>query len=159
MPEGVNHAAAGTDGKKLYVFGGRKRRNNPGPGFNFTQIYDPETNTWDSSSLPGSALQPLPAPRGGMGKAVYIPEANAFLVFGGESNLEAGAFEGLNDLHVTDRIDIYLVDENEWVLSSKTMDHARHGIYPVLFGDDVYVAGGGTKFRFSVSDIFSKYSV
>lgn len=35
MPEGVNHAAAGADGEFLYVFGGRKGRNNVGTGYDY----------------------------------------------------------------------------------------------------------------------------
>lgn len=36
MPEGVNHAAAGTDGSRMFVFGGRQGGNVVGPGFDYT---------------------------------------------------------------------------------------------------------------------------
>lgn len=49
MPIGVNHAAAGTDGQKFYVFGGRDGGNSLGPGFDYTQVYDPENDTWNTS--------------------------------------------------------------------------------------------------------------
>lgn len=85
MPFGVNHAASGTDGSRMYVFGGRQGRNRVGPGFDWTQIYDPATDTWtDSESDPD--VPPLPVPRGGTGRALYVPGANAFMVFGGESD-------------------------------------------------------------------------
>lgn len=38
MPHGVNHAAAGTDGKLMYVAGGRDGRNQVGNGFNYLQV-------------------------------------------------------------------------------------------------------------------------
>lgn len=85
MPDGVNHAASATDGQRMYVFGGRKGQNRVGDGFDFTQIYDPLTDTWETSE-DDSAIEPLPAPRGGTGRALYLPEENVFLVVGGESN-------------------------------------------------------------------------
>lgn len=52
---------------------------------------------------------------------------------------------------VFDRIDIYLVAENTWVLSDTKMALPRHGIFPVLVGDDIFIAGGGEKRGFAVS--------
>ena len=37
MPKGVNHAAAATDGVRMYVAGGRDGRNTVGNGFNYLQ--------------------------------------------------------------------------------------------------------------------------
>ena len=48
---------------------------------------------------------------------MYVEEYGAFLVFGGESNQEAGTMEGLVTGQVFERIDIYLVGSNTWVLS------------------------------------------
>ena len=36
------------------------------------QIYNPSKNSWASSVTAGPAIQPFPAARGGMGKAVYF---------------------------------------------------------------------------------------
>ena len=44
------------------------------------QVYDPDTDSWDSSNLTGSSLRPLPIGRGGMGKAVY--SSGEFFIFG-----------------------------------------------------------------------------
>lgn len=38
MPHGVNHAAAATDGKRMFVAGGRDGRNTVGNGFNYLQV-------------------------------------------------------------------------------------------------------------------------
>lgn len=44
MLVGVNHQAAGTDGEKFYIFGGRvEETNRPGNGISTLQIYDPAT--------------------------------------------------------------------------------------------------------------------
>ena len=84
---GRNHAAAATDGSKLYVFGGRGPGSGDGNtvanGFDTVQVYDPATNTWASSLDAGSTLAPLPQARGGMGKAVYF--GGEFYVIGGET--------------------------------------------------------------------------
>lgn len=110
MPDGVNHAAAGTDGERLFVFGGRKGGNVVGPGFDYTQIYDPVTNEWTSSEL-DPTIPPLPIGRGGTGRAIY--QDGVFMVFGGETDQPNDSFpgEGLAPGRVFERIDIYVVDE------------------------------------------------
>ena len=47
MLEGVDHAAAGTDGTNMYVFGGRSTgRNAPSAGSNKAQVYNVASNSW-----------------------------------------------------------------------------------------------------------------
>lgn len=47
MPTGVDHAATGTDGSLLYIFGGRVSGvNENGPGVALLQIYNPVTDVW-----------------------------------------------------------------------------------------------------------------
>ncbi|MDD5140808.1 MAG: kelch repeat-containing protein [Verrucomicrobiales bacterium] len=136
LPVGMNHTASGTDGSKFYVFGGRAIGNAPDNGYNTVQIYDPAGNTWASSSDPGSALSPLPQARGGMGKAVYYN--GEFYIMGGETVNGSGATPD----HVYNRVDIYNVASNTWRLGTP-MPTGRHGIYPALRGNRIYVAGGG----------------
>ena len=136
IPVGMNHTASATDGTKLYLFGGRSIGNDPDNGYNTVQIYDPASNTWVSSSDPGSTLAPLPQARGAMGKAAYYN--GEFYMMGGETVSGAGATAG----HVYNRMDIYNVVSNTWRLGTP-MPTARHGIYPALRGNRVYVAGGG----------------
>ncbi len=136
MPVGRNHTASGTDGKKLYVFGGRDGGNVVANGYDTLQIYDPASNTWVSSTDPGSTLAPLPQARGGMGDAVYYN--GEFYVMGGETLNGAGATTNF----VYNRVDIYNVASNTWRLGAP-MPTARHGIYPVLFGNRIYAAVGG----------------
>ena len=47
----------------LAYFGGRTGGNTVSNGFAHVQIYDPEADTWQSSSQPGSPLAPLPQAR------------------------------------------------------------------------------------------------
>ncbi|KAG2445324.1 hypothetical protein HYH02_008790 [Chlamydomonas schloesseri] len=83
MPAGVHHAAAGTDGARMFVFGGRQSAGRGlGKDVNFTQVYDPATNTWSSSTR--GQLSPLPVARGGMGAAAYL--GGLFYVMGGETS-------------------------------------------------------------------------
>jgi N-acetylneuraminic acid mutarotase/glucose/arabinose dehydrogenase len=142
MPQGRNHAAAESDGAKMFVFGGRGPGSGDGNfvanGFDTVQIYDPATDSWKSSLDPGSTLEPLPQARGGMGTAVF---ANGeFWVMGGETLDGPGATAD----HVYDRVDVYNPATNSW-RTGPAMPTARHGIFPVLDGTRIHVAGGGVK--------------
>jgi N-acetylneuraminic acid mutarotase len=142
MPQPRNHAAAATDGKKLWVFGGRGPGSGPNNtvanGFDTVQVYDPATNTWKSSATAGSGLAPLPVGRGGMGKAVF--NNGEFYVIGGETLTGPGATAD----KTYNRVDIYNPATNTWRLGP-AMPTARHGIFPLLHAGRIYVAGGGTK--------------
>ena len=151
MPEGVNHAASATDGNKLYVFGGRDGPNSVSNGFNYVQIYDPVTDSWESSTDIGSLLSPLPQARGGMGKAVFYN--GEFYVIGGETQNGAGATAA----NVYDRVDIYNPQTNTW-RAGPTMPTARHGIFPLESGGRIYVAGGGIQAGDSQSTVFEVYT-
>jgi N-acetylneuraminic acid mutarotase len=140
----VNHAASGTDGEKFYVFGGRQGGNFPQPGFDTVQVYDPVADTWDSSDMGGSSLTPMPQGRGGTGHAVFY--RGEFYVFGGESNVT-----------VFDESFAYDPVANTW-REAATMLAGRHGIYPVLFQNRVFVAGGGTSQGTSQSDRLEVFS-
>jgi N-acetylneuraminic acid mutarotase len=140
MPQGRNHAASATDGTKFFVFGGRGPgsgdSNMVANGFNTVQIYNPATNTWVSSASAGSTIAPLPQARGGMGKAVFVN--GEFFVIGGETATGAGATSN----KVYNRVDIYNPSTNTWRLGP-AMPTARHGIFPLLQSNKIYVAAGG----------------
>ena len=148
MPTGVNHAAAGSDGERIFVFGGRGGGNTPQPGFTTVQAFDPVLMSWDSSDMPGSELAPMPSGRGGTGSAVLF--RGEFLIFGGETN-DAFDAEATGD-RVFPQVFAYDPQANTW-RRDKDMTTPRHGMYPVLFGGRIFVAGGGTVFGFSQSDV------
>ncbi|MCP3920271.1 MAG: hypothetical protein GY711_32495 [bacterium] len=130
MPVGVNHAAAATDGRKLYIFGGRQGGNFPQPGFDDVQVYDPVTDTWDASVMAGSQLPAMPAGRGGTGHAVHY--FGLFYVMGGESSNQ-----------VFDEVQVYDPVARTW-RTDTDMITARHGVFPIRHRYDILVAGGGT---------------
>ncbi len=140
MIDGRNHAASATDGNRLWVFGGRGPgsgdTNMVANGFADVQVYDPLTDTWESSELPASPLAPLPIGRGGTGKAVW--HAGEFYVFGGETLNGPGAVTG----NVYDRVDIYDPVTNDWRLGAP-LPTPRHGFFPVKRHGAVYVVAGG----------------
>lgn len=150
MPRGRNHAASGTDGSRFYVFGGRGPgsgdRNELANGFADVQIYDPATDRWTSSGEGADAPAPMPQARGGMGKAVFVD--GEFWIFGGETLDGAGATRD----GVYNRVDVYSPSTNTW-RAGPPMPSARHGIFPLLAGDRIIVAGGGTRSAESVSDV------
>lgn len=150
MPRPRNHAAAATDGQRLFVFGGRGPgsgdHNEVANGFDDVQIYDPATDTWQVSGEGRAAPAPLPQARGGMGKAVW--DGGEFWVFGGETLDGPGA----NRYAVYDRVDIYDPLANRW-RSGPPMPAARHGIFPVLVGSRILLVGGGPRAGKSSSTI------
>jgi glucose/arabinose dehydrogenase/N-acetylneuraminic acid mutarotase len=137
MPVGVNHAAAATDGSRLWVFGGRQGGNFPQPGFVNVQVYDPLSDSWLNSATSG-ALTSMPLGRGGTGRAVYYRDE--FYVFGGESNSA-----------VFDDVQAYNPAIDGW-RTDADMPTARHGIFPIAFEGRVLVIGGGIQAGFSDSD-------
>lgn len=150
MPQGRNHAASATDGTRLFVVGGRGAgsgdANTVANGFDTVQVYDPTTNAWRSSATAGSGLAPLPQARGGMGKAVFA--GGELYVMGGETQDGAGA----TARRVYQRVDIYDPRTNTW-RQGTPMPTARHGIFPVLLGNRITVAGGGVQAGFSSSSV------
>jgi len=156
MPQGRNHAAAGTDGLLFFVFGGRGPGSGDGnavaEGFNDTQIYNPATNSWVSSSDPGSTLAPLPQKRGGMGKAAFL--GGEFYVMGGETTSSG---TGQVDGNVYNRVDVYNPLTNSWRLDS-VLPTARHGIFPLAYDGKIFVAGGGITAGHSESDVLEVFS-
>ena len=140
MPRARNHAAAGTDGTRLFVFGGR----GPGSGdsnvvangFADVQIYDPATDRWTASGDGPGAPAPLPQARGGTGKAVY--QDGEFWIFGGETRDGPGA--GREGTYA--RVDVYDPRANRW-RAAPPMPTPRHGIFPLAGDGRIYVLGGG----------------
>ncbi len=143
MPYGVNHAASGTDGQYLYVFGGRGQGNWPQDGTDLVQRYDPQTQTWITSLDSGSPISPMLLPRGGTGVAVF--HRGEFLVMGGESSNA-----------VFDEVQAYDPLTDEWRLEAP-LPTARHGVFPTIFKSRVYVVGGGLSAGFSASDIMEVF--
>lgn len=72
---GVDHAAGGTDGTDMYVFGGRNLGVNfPDQGLDLVQIYTVASDTWAYGI-------PMQFGRGGMGAAPFVD--GVFYVIGG----------------------------------------------------------------------------
>ena len=85
-----------------------------------------------------------------MGKAVYYN--GDFYVMGGETANGAGATAN----GVYNRVDIYNVASNTWRLGTP-MPTARHGIFPVLYGNRIYVADGGIINSVSITSLLEIY--
>ncbi len=156
MPLARNHAAAGTDGQRLFIFGGRGPGSGDGnfvaDGFNDVQIYDPVTNTWQCSCTSGSTIPPLPQKRGGMGRAAFFN--GGFYVIGGETTATGtGQVAG----NVYNRVDVYNPVSQTWRLEA-TLPTARHGIYPLAYDGKILVAGGGIQAGGSESTVFEFFT-
>lgn len=150
MPLGRNHTAAGTDGERFFVFGGRGPGSGDGNvvanGFADVQVFDPRTGTWESSPAATSAPPSLPVGRGGMGKAAFID--GEFWVIGGETR----SGEGATADGTYARVDIYNAADERWRRGAD-LNVARHGIFPVVEDGRIIVAGGGTQAGYSASSV------
>jgi N-acetylneuraminic acid mutarotase len=151
MPQGRSHAAAGTDGARLFVFGGRRGLGLVVNGYDSVMVFDPAADAWTWSGESGSLLAPLPEGRSGMGKAVLL--RGELYVFGGETLDDPDA----NADGVYDRVDVYDPLANSW-RSEAPMPHPRHGIYPVLYQGHVFLAGGGAQAGTSRSSAFDTFT-
>ncbi len=65
---------------------------------------------------------------------------------------------GATSRNVYNRIDIYNPQTNTWRLGTP-MPTARHGIFLVLTGNRITVAGGGVQAGFSASSAVETYTV
>ena len=151
----VNHAAAGSDGASFFVFGGRAGDGSPTPGETFLQIYDPLFDSWETSEDLGSSLSPMPAPRGGTGRAVF--DGGEFYVFGGETS-DADSDGDATPDKVFPQVQVYDPLANSW-RSEASMSTPRHGLSPVLFQGRIFLAGGATENGSApspVMDVFSR---
>ena len=130
----VHHAAAGTDGSKMYVFGGRTNNvNKVADGTRTIQVYDPNTNKW------AKLAAKTPFKWAGMGAAPFIN--GEFWIMGGETKTQY-------DLATKDKV-FTKVRSFDPVTSTWTirpsMLHGVHGIFPVVDNQKkcIYVVGGG----------------
>ena len=73
-----------------------------------------------------------------MGKAAYLH--GEFYVMGGETLDGPGA----TSERVYDRVDIFNPATNSW-REGPPMPTARHGIFPLVHGSSIWVAGGGIR--------------
>jgi len=144
MIVGVNHQAAGTDGKKMYIFGGRTLNENmPGNGIKTVQIYDPRTNRW---TLGPEMLWG----RSGHGNVPFIN--GLFYLTGGEEQYQTVS----NNNKVFYQTHTFNPSTGVWSDDNPRLILGVHGIYPVadVYRGLIYVAGGGWKAGRSQSSYF-----
>lgn len=134
MPLPVHHAAAGTDGFKMYVFGGRSNNmNKVADGTRTIQVYDPNDNRWTKLAAK------TPFKWAGMGAAPFIN--GEFWVMGGETKTQ---YELATEDKVFDQVRSYNPYTGIWT-TRPSMLHGVHGIFPVVDNKKkcIYVVGGG----------------
>lgn len=131
MPTGVNHAAAGTDGTDMYIFGGRTNtKNRPMEGIDKLQIYSPGSDTWTYGPE-------MPIGRGGWGHAPYV--GGHFYLMGGEGSSAIYA-------------EVHRYDPREGTYAlADPLPFAMHGMYPIKhpWENTIFIAGGGVNAGFS----------
>ncbi|MEM9801404.1 MAG: Calx-beta domain-containing protein, partial [Planctomycetota bacterium] len=128
LPTAVHMAAAGTDGSRFFLFGGREGNLAPQSGIAEVQVYDPVAASWQTSSA--AEVAPLPAPRSSTGRAVFW--GDEFYVLGGADGMttfdEVYAYEPASDSWREDR----------------SMPTSRQAISPALFQGRIFVHGGAS---------------
>ena len=128
-------------------------QNIPGVPFDTVQVYDTVSDTWETSKDEDTELLDMEFDRGGMGNAVYYD--GRIYIFGGETDWDN--YSDLANANGTfDIVDIYDIENNSWS-RGESMIYARHGMFPVLYENAIYIAAGGGKVAYSHSDHFTKY--
>lgn len=125
VPTKREHLGVASDGKSVYVVGGRVDGNNLAA----TEAFDPATGKW-------SRFEDMPTPRGGLAAAAT---SNGFiLAVGGEAQATFKEAEAFN------------VKTGNWT-TMPTLPTARHGLGVAALGTIVYVIAGGPQPGYSFS--------
>jgi len=134
MPYAVHHGAAGTDGKNMYIFGGRDNNaNKVSDGTRLIQVYDTKTKRW--TKLPVK----MPFKLAGMGAAPFVN--GEFWLMGGETKTQ---YELATKDKVFDKVQSFNPGTMQWT-TRPNMPHGVHGMFPVADPEKkcIYVVGGG----------------
>ena len=117
----MTHAAADIPGVvyngKLYVFGGYGGSSTD--CLNYTQIYDPSTNSWSQGAT-------MPTARWGAAAAAY---GGKIYVFGGR----------LGSIAASNKCEIYNVGNNSWTTGTNLPVAQDNGIMAVTVGSKIYL--------------------
>ena len=148
MPFPRHAASYGTDGQKLYVFGGRPAGLEASSGTNTVQVYDPATNTWQTSEDPGTNIPRLPRKLRGASRAVF--HNGEFFIFGGETSYASDP-DATSTLTFK-RVDVYNPITRAW-RRAPDMTTARHALLAAGYQNKIYTVGGGTQRGTSLSRI------
>lgn len=150
MPEGVHHTAHGTDGKSMFIFGGKTLdRNGNHPGTNFVQRYNIATGVWSEQG-------PMPCTRGGTGHAPFYD--GEFYIMGGERGSD-GMSRPDRCMYGTggtfSQVLIFNPTTATWRFGPQ-MPVGMHGIFPVIDPERsaIYVASGGDRYGVSSTTRF-----
>jgi non-specific serine/threonine protein kinase len=121
IPTPREHLAAASDGKYVYVVGGR--RLSPDKNSAALERYDPAADRW-------AQLPDMPTPRGGLGAAVT---RGHLLAVGGE-----------NPTAAMGTVQSYGLARKRWSTAAR-MRIPRHGIAVAAIGRSLYSLGGGSR--------------
>jgi non-specific serine/threonine protein kinase len=121
MPTLREHVAAASDGKFVYVVGGRDL--SPSKNFGKLERYDPAADTWQK-------LPDMPTARGGLGATVVN---GRLVVVGGEA--PEAAFQA---------VEAYDISAQSWAPLTSLLS-PTHGMGVVGIGKSVYIVGGARR--------------
>lgn len=128
LPTAVHVPAAGSDGERIFVMGGRTGSLGPQAGIDEVQAFDPGTGTWETSSA--GELEPMTLPRSSTGPAVFWDDE--LYVFGG-----ADASTAFGDVQV------YSPQSDSW-RQDCPLEDPRHGAAVVFFESRTFLLGGSS---------------
>ena len=119
MPFSNDHMAIATDGKRVFITGGRETFSDS--FLSHLYIYDTQSKTWQEGP-------PLPTPRGDVQGALV---GDYFIVAGGENS----------DGKVFDVVEALDIQTMKWKKLT-SMKSSRHGHSVIAVNDDLYLIGG-----------------
>jgi N-acetylneuraminic acid mutarotase len=149
MPHPANAYASSVVDNKIYIIGGVGYLTNNSGVYNYTQIYNPETDSWNLGA-------PIPTPvyYAAAGATIGVMAPKKIFVIGGTTG-EGGAFAGGTDLN-----QIYDPKYNNWSLgepmapflfgySGEPILASRFGMCVAVLNDQIYVMGGSNQMIFA----------
>ena len=139
MPYPVTFYASCVVDNKIYIMGGLGYLPNRGGVLrgNYTQIYDPETDSWSLGT-------PIPTPvySAAAGATIGVMAPKRIYVIGGTTG-EGGMFAG-----GTDFTQVYDMNNNTWALG-EPMPSSRFGLTVAVLNDQIYAIGGNNQMAFA----------
>jgi N-acetylneuraminic acid mutarotase len=138
MPMATSPRAASVVDKKIYAFGGSTNKP-PYPGLSIVQMYDPATDTWDTTKTP------MPTPRSG---ASAVTVNGKIFVIGGRGSQSGPSYSV---------VEVYDPATDTWDTTKSPMLTAKWWHSACVVNGRIYVIGGERYFHGGILDIVEEY--
>lgn len=128
LPINISYSSADVVDGKVYVIGGY-------PNINSVNVYDPHTNTWDTSKTS------MPTARHAFGTAVL--DGKIYCIGGSNSS------------SYYNKVEVYDPATDSWNISKSPMPTPRAGLGVAVIDDKIYCIGGSSTATFNKVEVYN----